>query len=72
MPSSCSTVLAYRITGSIRTAEVVQATAETILAICRVRYRGEDIGWHTAIYRSADMMSRNIDEVKEVIEVLTI
>lgn len=49
-------VFAYKKTGTIRRAEVNQADRETIRAINGVRNRGEDIGWHTAMYRSAEII----------------
>uniref|UniRef100_A0A2M4DAY8 Putative secreted protein n=1 Tax=Anopheles darlingi TaxID=43151 RepID=A0A2M4DAY8_ANODA len=64
-------VLAYSITGSMMRTDAVQARADTTFDTSGVRKRGDEIGWQTAMYRSADMMNRKMDEVNCVIEVDT-
>ena len=55
----------------MNTAEVVQANIATIFATNGVRNFGDEIGWHTARNRSADIISRNMEEVNCVMDVLT-
>lgn len=55
---SFSMVVAYSITGNIITADVVHAMAATIFATNGDRYRVDDTGWHTAMYRSGDSIRK--------------
>lgn len=50
-------------TGSIINAEVPQAINDTIFETNGVRKRGDEMGWQTAMNRSADMINRKMDDV---------
>jgi len=69
--SRLSIVFAYSSTGNIIKADAVHATHVTQRDTKGDRYLGDEMGWHTAMYRSADMIIRKIDEVNCVMDVLT-
>lgn len=70
-PFAWGITFAYIIIGSIISAEQHQAMIETIRDTNGVRYLGLWMCKQMAIYRSADIMNRNIDDVNCVIDVLT-
>jgi hypothetical protein len=45
----------------MRSADAAQAVSETHRAMMEVRYLGAEMGWQTAMYRSADSTVRNIE-----------
>jgi hypothetical protein len=56
-------VAAYINTGTMRRAEAAHAVKDTHLAITGVLYFGAEMGWQTAMYRSADNTVKNIELV---------
>ena len=62
-PSGRVKVAAYIKTGTIRRAEAAHAVRLTHRAITGVRYFGADIGWHTAMYRSAESTVKKMELV---------
>ena len=63
-------VAAYMKTGTIRRAEAAQAVNDTHLAMTGVRNLGLEMGWHTAMYRSADITVRKMLDVNWLIDVV--
>ena len=70
-PSGLEMVVAYRNTGSISKADTSQTDRDTILAISPVLNLGEEIGWQTATYRSAERTIRKRELVIWLMQVET-
>jgi hypothetical protein len=54
----------------MRSADAAQAVSETHLAMMEVRYLGAEIGWQTAMYRSADNTVKKMELVNWLMEVV--
>ena len=62
-PSGVPSVAAYMNTGIMSRAEAAQAVKLTQRAMTGVRNLGAEMGWHTAMYRSAESTVKNMELV---------